>query len=265
MDIRVTAAALGFGALAQTGPGPTPDPPGVYSAPAPIPPPSADGSLRPNAPFFLSPSEPIFRQRCAGCHTERGGVQMGNGVVPSRANLSAMTPESVLAALSPGGSMQSQAAFMTAADRVSMAEFVSGRKLARADTPETLTNLCKSNPALAPTAGSWNGWGPKSDNARFQPTREAGIRAADVPRLKLKWVFGVPGGGALRSQPTVSHNRVFIAGDTGRVYALDAETGCTYWSYRMETPGRLAPVVAPLGGRGGAPLAVFLVDGAGGA
>jgi polyvinyl alcohol dehydrogenase (cytochrome) len=40
-------------------------------------------------------------------------------------------------------------------------------------------------------AAQWNGWSPKPDNARFQP--KPGLKAADAPRLKLKWAFNYPG------------------------------------------------------------------------
>ncbi len=266
----VAAAAFGVGALAQTAPQVpsyvgSADPVGVYATPAPIPPPSTDGSLRANAPFFLSPAEPVFRQKCAGCHTEKGGIQGGNGVIPSRGSLASMAPASVVAALSPGGAMASIASFMTARDRVTMAEYITNKKLEKPGVPEVLTNICKTNPALAADAGgTWNGWSSKSDNARFQTAAAAGITAADVPKLKLKWAFGIPGGGAVRSQPTVSHGRVFVGGDTGRIYAIDAKSGCTYWSFKMDAPGRLAPIVAPVTGRKGVTHAVYLVDGNGG-
>lgn len=258
--VGLAAAPDASGPLPSTA---TPDPAGVYSTRTPVPPPSADGKLRVDTPYFMSPSEPLFRQHCAMCHSERGGLQMGNGAVPSRSRLAAMTPEAVLAALSPGGAMQGQAAFMTAADRVSMAEFVTGKKIAKPGVPEVLSNVCKANPALPGEGPSWIGWSAGSDGARFQTAAAAGITVADIPRLKLKWAFAVPGGGALRSQPTVARGRLFIGGDTGRVYSIDAKTGCTYWSFKMDTPGRLAPIVAPITGHPGTSLAVFMVDGAG--
>ena len=53
-----------------------------------------------------------------------------------------------------------------------------------------------------------------------------GIRAADVPRLKEKWAFSMPGGG----QPIVIGDWLFITNRGGKFYALDAKTGCVHWA-----------------------------------
>ncbi len=91
------------------------------------------------------------------------------------------------------------------------------------------TNLCASVPGpVAVGAAQWNGWGRDLDNTRYQP--EPAIRAADVPRLALKWAYGFQGS-AVSGQPTVVDGRLYVASAVGRVYALDARTGCTYWTY----------------------------------
>ena len=55
-----------------------------------------------------------------------------------------------------------------------------------------------------------------------------------MPKLALKWAFGYPSGAAPRVQPTMVDGRVFVTSAGGRVYSLDAKTGCTYWSYDAE-------------------------------
>ena len=67
-------------------------------------------------------------------------------------------------------------------------------------------------------------------NWRFQPAVEAGLSAADVPKLKLKWAFGLPNVTMMRSQPVVYRGRVYLGGDNGMVYSLDAQSGCEYWA-----------------------------------
>jgi polyvinyl alcohol dehydrogenase (cytochrome) len=57
----------------------------------------------------------------------------------------------------------------------------------------------------------------------------AQLAAADVPRLKLKWAFGIAGASRAYTQPTVMGGRIFFGSQTGKVYSLDANTGCTYW------------------------------------
>ncbi len=99
------------------------------------------------------------------------------------------------------------------------------------------TNPCPANarfgdPAASP---SWNGWGSGIANTRFQDQKGAGIAAADVPKLKLKWAFGFPGVKSVYGQPSVVAGRVFVGVDTGAVYSLDAGTGCVYWTFQAES------------------------------
>ncbi|HEY1759148.1 MAG TPA: PQQ-binding-like beta-propeller repeat protein [Bryobacteraceae bacterium] len=83
--------------------------------------------------------------------------------------------------------------------------------------------------AFAPGSGDWNGWGAETSNARYQA--HPGLPAADVPRLKLKWAFGFPGDMRAVGQPAVVGGRVFVGSYSGKVYSLDASTGCIYWIY----------------------------------
>src|SRR5689334_288373 len=93
------------------------------------------------------------------------------------------------------------------------------------------------NPAAT---ASWNGWGAGISNTRFQDQKSAGIAAADVPKLKLKWAFGFPGVKSVYGQPSVAGGRVFVGVDTGAVYALDAATGCVYWTFQADSGVRSA-------------------------
>ena len=58
----------------------------------------------------------------------------------------------------------------------------------------------------------------------FRSTAAAGLSAATVPNLKLKWAFGFPGGTSAFGQPAVVAGRVFVGSDIGYVYSLDAAT-----------------------------------------
>ncbi len=124
-----------------------------------------------------------------------------------------------------------------------------------------LANRCPANPGLASleSSPSWSGWGGGANNARYQTAANSGISAPDVPKLKLKWAFGVPGGASMYSQPAVAFGRVFVGGDNGVVYSLDAKTGCAYWAYQADMFGRFAPIAAPITGRGGTKYAIFFV------
>jgi len=112
--------------------------------------------------------------------------------------------------------------------------------------PGAVEHILCSDPASPVALGSaqWNGWGRGVENTRYQP--EPAIRATDVARLALKWAFGYPGNSVL-GQPTIVDGRVFVASSTGRVYALDARSGCTYWSFDAAAGVAGAIAIAELG------------------
>src|SRR5690242_15379610 len=107
---------------------------------------------------------------------------------------------------------------------------------------QTEPGACRTNPALTdPNTGShWNGWGAGVTNTRFQPADQAKLSAADVPKLKLKWAFGIPNVMQARSQPAIAGGRLYMASDSGVVYALDPKTGCMYWTFKAQASIRAA-------------------------
>ena len=132
--------------------------------------------------------------------------------------------------------MQVQAAALTDRDKRNVAEFLADRRIADAASapPQMINSMCfQPGPGLRVwmPCPAWNGWGPGLDNARFQSAAMAGLKPADVPHLKLKWAFGLPGGGTASSQPSVVMGRVFVGSDNGGVYSMDASSGCFYWSF----------------------------------
>ena len=84
---------------------------------------------------------------------------------------------------------------------------------------------------------------PITTQHRFQPGAMAQLAAADVPHLKLKWAFGFPGASRAVAQPTIIGGRVFVGSQGGKVYSLDAKSGCTYWEFDAGVPVRSAIVV----------------------
>lgn len=197
---------------------------------------------------------------CASCHTA-DGVEIGGRLAPPRASLAALSPDLIYQAISTGR-MKDYATTLDEPARRSLAAFVASRpSLDTAHTGvEIMTNRCAANPPLPALSASpaWNGWGG-STNARFQDARGAGLKAADVSRLKLKWAFGLPGGGISVSQPTVAFGRVFVGSDNRAVYSIDATTGCAYWAFHADTTGRFAPVVGEIAGHPGSTHAVYFV------
>lgn len=192
------------------------------------------GSAR--APSDTIDGGALFRAQCASCHAGT------DPRIPTVDALRQRTPEAVLDTLTTG-SMRQQGGSLTDAERRAIATYLSGRSPAdRTDTSATAVT-CASPPPLTPTDRvPWGGWGPSLSNARFQPAAQAGLRVNQIPRLKVKWAFGLPGATSARALPTVAGDRVFFGSQDGTVYALDARSGCTIWTFKAKA-GVRAPVV----------------------
>jgi polyvinyl alcohol dehydrogenase (cytochrome) len=233
----------------------TPAPAGTQGPPPAPPPPAGQPGFTPGTESGFA----TFQTRCAACH--------GNPNVeraPSPAALREMPPEKIYDALT-AGTMQAQSQGLSDAQKRTVAEFMSGRPLGSGSQGDaaSMPNKCTSNPPLADPAkgAAWNGWGADLSNTRFQSARAAGLSAADVPSLKLKWAFGYPTGVSSNGQPTVASGRVFVGSDNGFVYSLDAATGCVYWSFENGSIIRNAPLVGAVRGQGNARYAVYFGDG----
>ncbi len=184
-----------------------------------------------------------FTGHCAGCHdTGRNGAT-------DRYTLNQRhSAEEVLASIT-SGAMAQYARDLSEYQKRVLAVYVGGRPLgaAKAGDAAQMKNACATRTSFEPADRSdWNGWGVDAGNSRFQPN--AGLPAADVPRLTLKWAFGFPNGNSAYGQPSVVGGRVFIGADTGFVYSLDATSGCIYWSFRANAGVRTAISVGAGGG-----------------
>jgi polyvinyl alcohol dehydrogenase (cytochrome) len=220
----------------------------VYAADAAAPPPERNGTE-----FGFA----VFQQHCISCHGNPAYAR-----APSPAALRAMSPERIYTALTTG-LMKSVGDTLTEQDRRRVSESLAGQFLGSAQVGDigTMPNRCATNPPLRDLGrAGWNGWGNGLENDRFQSTAAAGLTADNVPRLKLKWAFGYPGGTSAYGQPTIVAGRVFVGTDTGYVYSLDAASGCIYWSYRAAAGVRNAMTIGPLKLASRARNAVFLGD-----
>lgn len=187
----------------------------------------------------------IFQQHCQSCH---------NGAADSRAPspevLRQRPPEAILTALTAGG-MRPQGGRLSGAERRAVSEFLSGRPLG-GDLTGASVGRCSTTPPLRVDASgpAWTGWSASLDNRRYQSAAHAGLTAADVPKLTLKWAFGFPDATSAWSQPTVAGGRIFVGSQNGTVYSLDAKSGCVVWTFTAKSGVRTAPVFGarPQGG-----------------
>ncbi len=204
------------------------------------------------SPAVTAPADgaALYGARCAACHEHPAER------IPSRIMLSTYrTPEEIIAALT-NGVMRQQAAGLSADDIRSLAVYLTGKQPIAVQS-DPMANACLQHGPLQPAAGDWSGWGRDLANTRLQP--QGGLAASDVPRLELKWAFAFPGRSAF-GQPVVVGDRLYAGGIGGRVYSLDARTGCTHWSYDAGAPVRTATLVAPLEGTSPVRYAAYFGD-----
>jgi len=180
----------------------------------------------------------VFSQNCAACHAAHGSQR-----APQLESLRLLQPKFVLDTLT-SGAMRVQAMRLNPAEMRAVAEYVTGKTM-MAETFDPSIGRCLAHQPMSDVSATprWTSWGADLANRRFQPRAMAGITAEDVPKLKLKWTFGLPETSHAWSQPTVAGGRVFVGSQGGRVFALDARTGCIHWSFLATGPTRTAVVI----------------------
>jgi polyvinyl alcohol dehydrogenase (cytochrome) len=196
--------------------------------------------------------EVIYDSLCAACHTNPP-----DETIPRIDTLKLLDANSIVDTLT-SGVMRLQGQALNGEQKVLVAEYLAGAPVT-ARVARFERGQCTMAPGLPnlTAGGIWNGWGPDTSNSRYQAA--SGIAPGDVGRLELKWAFGIPNTQQSRSQPTVVGGRLFMGSQSGAVYALDAETGCLYWTFDAETWVRTAISVGPYS----AGYAIYFTDAAG--
>jgi polyvinyl alcohol dehydrogenase (cytochrome) len=178
------------------------------------------------------PGKAIYDRTCSTCHSNPEATR-----APGLASLRLMRRPSLEYTLTVGY-MRTQAKDLSAGERNQLMDWLT---LGQADfTSWVSTARCKgdalrisaSAKTVAPT------WGVNLHNTRMQTSAETGLKKQDFANLELAWSAAFPQTPTMRSQPIVVGNTIFVvASDAGRMYALDASTGCAKWQY--ENPGPL--------------------------
>jgi polyvinyl alcohol dehydrogenase (cytochrome) len=182
----------------------------------------------------------LFKEHCSMCHVS-GGAK--GSAAPAIEVLAQKTREEILRALE-SGAMVIYGNRMSSAERRAVAAYLSSKT---SDSAQLIgVNLCRTKRApmeesqMFPS-DEWNGWGNGIENMRYQ--KAAWVQADNVSQLKLKWAFGIPDASTAYGQPTVMKGRIFFGTGDGTVYALDAGTGCTIWTFRADTTVRTAVTI----------------------
>jgi polyvinyl alcohol dehydrogenase (cytochrome) len=173
----------------------------------------------------------VFEKKCATCHRPDSGSK-----APLPDGLRQMSRDSILAALETG-KMKWEGRWLSKAQRQAVADYLGSPALSAS---VKMSGTCRANldpPANAPI---WNGWGVDAHNTRFQTFQAAGLTIEQVKNLKLKWAFGFPGASATYGQPTSHSGKLFVGSEDGTVYALDAATGCIWWTFKASATVKTA-------------------------
>ena len=173
--------------------------------------------------------EATFKKHCATCHDQGGATR-----VPPRSALEQMTASAITRALT-AGAMREVGTTLTSAELRGISSYLGKVSPVRVAT-EVSTNRCAAS-TLPSTSANLPVLSADLNNTRFQDATGAGIVAGDVPKLKLKWAFGMPDAVSMRSQPAVYAGRILVGG-VDAVYSLDAATGCTHWTANIPAPVR---------------------------
>ena len=190
---------------------------------------------------FAQNGATLYHQHCAMCHDS------AQGRTPSVDSLHAMSNAAILRALETGA-MREQAKDLSGQERKAVAEYLhSSSDKAQTETPMPPSAYC-ATAATAANSGSseWNGFGANLSNTRFQ-TKDAGISAAEVPKLRLRWAFSLGDVTMARGQPVVVAGRLYAGTAAGKLYSLDKNTGCLYWTFDAEAAIRSGVVVGAFG------------------
>ena len=126
------------------------------------------------APVLFAADAPsgqtVYQQRCAACHDQ------GGRAIPPRSALQQIYAARILRARFRSDD-ENIAYVMPRSEREAVAKFLGKPGPEPGPSPEA---FCKDRRVTVADSSkfAWNGWSPKLDNARFQPTEVAGLSSS---------------------------------------------------------------------------------------
>jgi polyvinyl alcohol dehydrogenase (cytochrome) len=179
--------------------------------------------------------EAVYQQYCAACHDHPGPR------IPSRSALQKLSVARILHTLD-FGVMMGIAYPLQRIQREAVARFLGVPGVENGPSPAAFCSSREFSLA-AGFPGSWTGWSPSPANTRFQPAVQADLTPTQVRNLKLQWAFGFEGDITAFAAPTVLGNVLFVGSASGVIHAMNAKTGCLYWTFQADGPVRAATLV----------------------
>ncbi len=188
--------------------------------------------------FFLLPqlllaqqssSQTLFQKNCAGCHGEdaRGSAKAPGLAMNQR--VAGQSPEQLSAFLEQGNVAGGMPSFsdLSAADRAALAKYLRLLNAGLIVRPPIPSQPTRKITWAAPKPGDWLTYNGNDSANRYSPLKE--INTANVPSLKLKWIFPIQYFG-LETTPLEAGGVLYVTGPN-EVFAIDALTGNTIWQY----------------------------------
>jgi polyvinyl alcohol dehydrogenase (cytochrome) len=179
------------------------------------------------------PGRAVYDKACGACHNNPESTR-----APALGSIRLMRKPSVEYAITVGY-MRTQAKGLTADERTQLLDWLalgqpdSSAWVQQAKCKGAAARIDASATSVAPT------WGVNLSNTRMQTAEAAGLTKEDFANLELAWAAAFPQTPTMRSQPVVVGTTVYVvASDAGRMYALDASSGCAKWQYESPVPLR---------------------------
>ena len=166
----------------------------------------------------------IYYSNCQTCHKDSV-----TNIAPGLVMMRAMSTRSIVAALNHG-KMRAQGAVLSAEDRIAVAQWITNSPLKETSFPDDAFTPF-SIATKTPSAFDHSGWGNNKEGTGFRNTQQAGITAANVSSLKLKWAFAFPEGTITRSKPAIVDEWLIVGGQFGDLIAINRKTGKMGWRF----------------------------------
>ena len=194
------------------------------------------------APFALSvlftvanaqeahPGAAVYQKACAVCHDKPAETNS-----PAFSTLTQMTARTITAALTTG-KMQSQAAGLSAREKSDLVGFLSANYTGDDWIARMMCSAKRKvvNVSVDPTV---RGFGFDLKNTRHLTAQQTGLKTADFKQMELAWVLAFPGVTAMRSQPAVVGETMFLPiAEDSKVFAINiAGEPCVQWVAKTDT------------------------------
>lgn len=147
------------------------------------------------------------------------------------------------------GIMASQGATMTEAERGQLVAYLAAENGTDAWVASMMCKAGNRTVDLGQPA-SMSRFGVDENNSRALSAEQAGLARSEMANLELAWAVAFPETSKMRASPVILGDTIiYNAIQVGKIFALDANTGCAKWVYSSPNPLRASIALGELGDR----------------